>query len=302
MSFLRFGENSALLVLLLAGALFLSTGRQAIASSDSSLVGVVLRGNASKAPLTALEVKAMPKACLNIGMGYMDGVFWYSYLQREGRLQYLDLPENAMAKDAVWFHHYCWGILSKLRSISARDRQDRLQEINLWRSNMQFIVDYVSKNNKVWPYMAVVHTELANANLVDGKVHAAIVSANKALDLDPATVDAYWIAADAYLAMKNRVKAIEILDRGLANVPGSRLLLRRLTELGVNVEKYKNVSLPDGGEIDVGHDSAIVEERAGSGPDSTGNQSVVDETNSRNSLDQIEPESVNRPPYCRFCP
>lgn len=97
----------------------------------NSLVGKVLSGSVSKAPLTMSEIKSMPSACITIGMGKIDGVFWAEALARNKTEFLLDLPENAMAKNATWFHHFCWARLSKIRSINAKDAFVKRQRLRL---------------------------------------------------------------------------------------------------------------------------------------------------------------------------
>ncbi len=198
----------------------------------NSLVGKVLSGSVSKAPLTLAEIKSMPSACITIGMGRIDGVFWAEALARNKTESLLDLPENAMAKNATWFHHFCWAKLSKMRSINAKDNIVRKSEVKLWRMNMQFIVDWTAKQKVAWMYMPVVYTDIAETFVVEKNYAQAISHAEKALRLKSDHADAFVILADSYAAVGNKSKALDATMEGLNHVPESKGLKRRYKELG----------------------------------------------------------------------
>lgn len=196
------------------------------------LVGRVLTGNASKAPMTAAEVRAMPDPCIAIEMGYINGVFWGEAMNKNGTLHLLDRPENAMAKGASWYHHYCWGMLSKMRHYSAVNKIKRAQEIRIWHNNMQFIVDWTQKQQINWPYLPWIHKELAEAFLADKNPAKALQSAQKAISLNKEYPDGYIVLSDSYLAVGNRKMALEAASEGLRFAPNSKGLKRRYKELG----------------------------------------------------------------------
>lgn len=277
---------------------------QPAAANSGSLVGLVVEGNASKAPMTAAEVQAMHPACIAIGMGRIDGLFWSEGLKKKGLEGVLDRPENAMAKGAAWFHHYCWGMLSKMRSVTAPDKSRRETEVRIWRANMQFIIDWTSKQGRQWAYLPNIHAELAENYLVDKNYAGAIQSAGKALELNPRYVDAYWILADSYLATGNRAKALEFVTEGLRHVPGARALVRRYRELGGSdpmPEPYPR----DGRDQPVepmGEPEAVTP-AIDEAPGQVESQETIEPNPVQQTTDApAMPEKPPGNPYCRFCP
>lgn len=280
----------------------------------NSLVGKVLSGSVSKAPLTAAEIKSMPSACITIGMGKIDGIFWAEALARNKTESLLDLPENAMAKNATWFHHFCWARLSKIRSINAKDNIVRKSEIKTWRMNMQFIVDWTAKQNISWLYMPVVYTDMAETFLVEKNYAQAISYAGKALNIKSDHVDAFVILADSYSAVGNKGKALDATIEGLKHVPESKGLKRRYKELG-GKQPYPTPYLANtaadvsalgkNGTDPVASASAAESrlDRLEAPVDAA--KSVSQPASSTESMAK-DPEKTEAPakanPYCRFCP
>jgi tetratricopeptide (TPR) repeat protein len=184
---------------------------------------------ASRPQTTPQEFQSMEPACQAIGMGEVDGKFWAEVLNNS---PILDKPENAMAKGAGWFHHYCWGKLSKLRYFSARTAEQRRGGIHNWRSEMKFIVDWTGERGIKWQYMPVIHKEIAESYLYEKNYANAIVEGEKALALDKNYVPVYLIIADAYAGANKRDKALEIVTEGLKRAPESKPLKRRYKDLG----------------------------------------------------------------------
>lgn len=286
----------------------------AYAVDANSLVGKVLSGNVSKAPLTESEVKAMPPACITIGMGRIDGMFWAEAMKKNKTEALLERPENAMAKDASWFHHYCWGRLSKLRSIYAKNEIKRKSEIKMWRNNMEFIIEWTNKQKVSWSYMPTIYTELAESFLIEKNYAQAIGAAEKSLNLKSDHSDAYWILSDSYAAVGNKIKALDAATEGLKYVPESKGLKRRYTALGGKQPYPTPYKANTATEVAViGKDSAesvavapAVEPRLDSleaSVDAT--KSVSQPTTGTEPMANV-PEKTEAPektnPYCRFCP
>jgi tetratricopeptide (TPR) repeat protein len=274
----------------------------------NSLVGTVLSGNASKAPLTETEIKAMPAACITIGMGRIDGMFWAEGMKKNKTEALLDLPENAMAKNASWFHHFCWGRLSKLRSIYAKTEIKRKSEIKMWRNNMDFIVEWTAKQKLNWTYMPTVYTELAESFLVEKNYAKAITEAEKSLRINPAHPDAYWILSDSYMAVGNKKKAMDVTTEGLKYAPESKGLKRRYKELGGQPpypEPYPTNVANDTGvsEKDKAAASAPAIEQPPSTPEKP---AATPATTSGPEATPKAQDNIGQPgkanPHCRFCP
>lgn len=257
---------------------------------------------ASRPQTTPQEFQAMEPACQTIGMGEVNGRFWAEVL---GNDPVLDKPENAMAKGAGWFHHYCWGKLSKLRSYSAKTAEQRRGAVGNWRKEMQFIVDWTGERGIKWQYMPVVHKEIAESYLLDKNYGKAISEGEKALALDKNYVPVYSIMADAYGGANKRDKALEIVTEGLKRAPESKPLKRRYKDLGGKLpypEPYaKEAVAVEAAPVQVEKPvvepapaKVVVEEikpKAESPVSDVASQPVSDESK--------KPEGN---PYCRFCP
>lgn len=271
-------------------------------ANKSSLVGKVIKGHVSSKPMTAAEVTAMPQACINIGMGRINGVFWHQALEREKKMHLLDLPENAMARNAPWFHHYCWGLLSKFRIYSI-DKAERKAEIGMWRSNMQFIIEYVEKQNATWAYLPLIHTEIAESHLADRDFPMAVAAAEMALILDKTFEPAYMALANAHERTGNKAKALDAIKRGLMSMADAPRLKKKYTELGGRLP-YPEPEIS-------GMDQTPPPPPAPADPPSISDtDSVMGSANpsTSHSANQIvdeasQPDLIPTPkPHCRFCP
>lgn len=273
-------------------------------SHGQNLIGKALTGNVSEAPLTAAEVKAMPHACITIGMGRIDGLFWAEAMNRNKTLHLLDLPENAMAKDAPWFHHYCWAQLSKLRSISAMDAQKRQQEINIWRDNLEFIVDANEKRPSKWGYLPQVFTEMAESYLLEKKYAQALAMADKARALNPRHADAYTVIADSQSAIGNKQKALAAVTEGLRYAPASKGMKRRYKALG-GVEPYPEPYADSAQTVtQPSKDPEVAalppKEQAASPNQAAASAPALEERPTPPPAEAPVGSPTN--PYCRFCP
>lgn len=258
---------------------------------------------ASRPQTSPQEFQAMEPACQAIGMGEVDGKFWAEAL---GSSPILDKPENAMAKGAGWFHHYCWGKLSKLRSYSARSADQRGRAILNWRNEMKFIVDWTGERGIKWHYMPVIHKEIAESYLFEKNYAKAITEGEKALALDKGYVPVYLIMADAYAGANKRDKALEIATEGLKYAPESKPLKRRYKDMGGKLpypEPYeKETAAVEAAPAKA--EKPVVEAAPPAMPPVPENRPQVESV----AKDTVLPPSVEpskKPesnPYCRFCP
>lgn len=255
---------------------------------------------ASKVQTTPQEFKAMEPACQAIGMGEIDGRFWAEVL---GNSPILDKPENAMAKGAGWFHHYCWGKLAKLRFYSAKTEAQRKSGIHVWRSEMKFIADWTGERGIKWAYMPVVHKEIAESYLFEKNYGQAIVEGEKALTLDRDYIPAYLIIADAYAGTNKRDKALETTTEGLQRAPESKPLKRRYTELGGKLpypEPYvKAAGAAEAAPVETPA-AAKVQPEAAPAPPSDAPREGAGQAETPPIVES--PKQPGDNPYCRFCP
>lgn len=255
---------------------------------------------ANRGQTTPEEFKAMEPACQAIGMGSIDGKFWAEAL---GNSPILDKPENAMAKGAGWFHHYCWGKLSKLRYYSAKTAEKRKSAIHVWRGEMEYIVKTTGERGLEWGYMHVIHKEIAESYLFEKNYGQAIIEGEKALALDRDYVPAYVVIADAYAGANKRDKALETATEGLKHAPESRPLKRRYTELGGKLpypEPYvKAAGAAEAAPVE-NPATAKVQPEPVPAPPSDAPPESAGQTETPPIVESPKQPGAN--PYCRFCP
>ena len=287
------------------------------AELDARLVGAHIPY--FRKPMTALEVVEMDPACRAIGMGRINGKFWMGEMKRIGEAALLDRPEYAMAKNAVWFHHYCWGKLGRLRYFSSNSPQDKKSSLQRWLKDMGFIVKWISSNNIHWPYMYLVYDELSDAYFFNKDYVNAITEGRKALKENPNSIRAYARVADSYKAMGDEKHALKEVSEGLRHIPDSKPLQRRFKQLGGQlpypepypkdtVSRHSSPSTETGGASSAKSDATTNKmptetTQHAKGPTAASNQSGTGNEEGEASPDDTK-QSIGKPgnPYCRFCP
>ena len=256
------------------------------------LVGQKVKGT----PITLSELAAMPPPCHAIGMGEIDGVFWAEGMNKNGTSSILDRPENVMAKGAVWFHHYCWGLLDKQRAFASTDVSKRGFLVKTWRSEMQYIVDWTAKNRINWGYLPVIHAEIAESYIQDKDYPNAIGSANRAVKLNADFTRGYILLADIYERTKDRKKALAAVTEGLKWTPSSKVLQRRYKEFGGGMPFPEPYTKPAESETSDNSTPTV--------DDATPEKLEEDSAPKTSTNPTAEPEKIGVPgnPYCRFCP
>jgi len=239
-------------------------------------------------------------------------------------------PGYEMAAHNPHLHHYCWALISKQRYFRANGKTQRDYYFK------QFIgdIDYVLNNtaDKSWPFFHVLLIEQASMMNIRGDYPRSLLKIDQALRSKPDYDKAYALKSDVLLAMGDKKKAIEVAQMGLEKDPRSRLLRRRLEQLGVKVPPP-----PPGPVVDNNKENASSAEAAGSpaaakqakGNDASDGGSIATppaaeipntkETGSGmeakpNMAPAADPAGKNQDapatgtgsqpgkPYCRFCP
>lgn len=256
----------------------------ALSPEATRVLGKRVKGGA---PMTLSEVNAMPPPCHAIGMGEIDGVFWSEGMKKNGTLSILERPEYAMANNAVWFHHYCWGLLDKHRAFASVAASDRSFLTRIWRQEMEYIVNWTARVNVKWEYLPLIHKEIAETYLQDKNYGNALRSANTALSLNADIPASYALLADIYVQIKDKSKALATVTEGLKRVPASKALQFRYKDLG--------------GGMPFPEPYVKKEPEPAPAPEPVKEASTV--TPSGTTAADVPP--VEQPPgnpYCRFCP
>ncbi len=280
------------------------------AQTPDHLVGRSLVGHVSRAPLTQNEVRALPTACITIGMGRIDGLFWLEALNRSNQKHLLDQPGHEMARNNSWFHHYCWGILSKIRYFSAPTKNQRESELKTWRGNMTSTIEYAGKGGQTWPFLHVIHKEIAESYFFEDNYPLALASAEKAVEMSPGNTypAAHVIAIDSLTALGRADKAKEMLSLAITQSPNHRGLRNRMKNFGLEPPAMS--------------EQVAETDLTGTDPASEEGNGTELESSTRNGMEplKIDPSpsepmpkqsDSERPapqigsgenPYCRFCP
>lgn len=302
-------------LLLIAASSTFFIFKSASSQDAASLIGTISPGVSSKAPITAQEVKFLPAPCITIGMGRIDGLFYPEGMRRKGTLHLLDLPENAMIKGSSGFHHYCWGMLSKLRYLTAKTETERKREIKIWREGVKYVIEDTKKRGYVWPYIPHMHSEVAQSYLADKDYQKAIESAQIALALDKKQLESYIVMIDSYIAMGNKNKAMDISVEGLRHFGDSSRLKKKYRSLGGKEpypEPYKTSDTekppeeatkadnPTESTIDTDAEQASEKKK----PGFPVTLEVDNPAPSKSDIEQSARDAIvpNKNPYCRFCP
>jgi len=260
-------------------------------------------------PMTAQEVLAMDPVCLEIGMGAaVESAWGYPGMTRDQLFEILARPEYAPwaligpGAPAQWLHHYCWGKVSKSRYFSARDSTKRAQNLKNWRLNMLYCIDWPTEKGINWPFFPLMHKEVAESYFYEQAYQKAIISASKAISLDPRLAQAYVILADSHQKLGNAVKALEVITEGLKQGNQTKALTRRYKELGGKMPypepNVKEVITPES----VPAEKLLIEPiRPTPAPENRSSAEGAEQA----TAPQANTDQPSKPvgnPYCRFCP
>lgn len=274
----------------------------------SLLIWTMSASGSSLLPMgpSAAEMALLPEYCKVRATDNYQSPEFQSWMQRIGP-QFIDL------------HHYCAG-LNYINRYQYRV-SDKNRGYYLGRAVPE--IDYVAKNMRPdFPLAGEIYFNRGIALQLMRKDAQAIADFFRAIELDPKQVRAYLAIADAYLKVKNKSKALEIVTNGLRIAPESKALQRRYLELGGKkpfpvadapplIKKETEVGDPITPAPDVVVESSSAE-GAASKPIHSSDQGSADAQSSENSSGEGDAKSSNEGqtpeigsptnPYCRFCP
>jgi len=181
----------------------------------------------------------------------------YAYLQKrdfEEAGEYFRRAAKLDSKDARV--HYYSGLLANMKGSQAGE------------SDLEFVTTELKSAIALDPDFADAHMQLAFAQARRGDVAAALVSARKAIALNPRNTGYYFNLADLYMQERNSEHAIGIF-RALAKSNDQMVALRASAALG-QIEQMeaamKQMNAPPSVEMTRGADSAVAD-----APNSGGN-------------------------------
>jgi tetratricopeptide (TPR) repeat protein len=232
-----------------------------------------------------------------------------------------------MAAHNPHLHHYCWALISKQRYFRANGKTQR----DYYFKQFMGDIDYVLNNtaDKSWPFFHVLLIEQAGMMNIRGDYPSSLLKIDQALKSKPDYDKAHALRSDVFLAMGDKKKAIEAAQMGLEKDPRSRLLRRRLEQMGIKVpplpdpvaghsrENASNAETSVGAAStqqagkDAGDGSSITTPAAempkaresGPGVDASPNMAPAADSSGKNQ-DASPTGTGSQPgkPYCRFCP
>ena len=203
------------------------------------LVGLLLTvtsclGNAlevSGEPVSDTDIQLLPPVCKLI-MVDVPGIHMGGGGNSTKFGHLLNKPEYVIARQTPHFHHYCWALVNKMRYF----RADSAKRRNFLFSRIMDDTDYVLRNSpKDWPFFYVVLLNQGLMMMLQGDYKGSIAKAEEALRQKPDEERAYALEFDVYMRMQDNNSAISAARKGLEKNPGSEMLRRRLTKLGVHL-------------------------------------------------------------------
>jgi tetratricopeptide (TPR) repeat protein len=129
----------------------------------------------------------------------------------------------------IHMHHYCYGLMY-LNRATLLARSAEIRGYNFNNAIMEF--DYVlARAPKDFVLLPEILTKKGEVMLRQGRAPLAMTEFERAIEIKPDYWPPYAQMSDHYASIGDKEKAREILQRGLAQVPGATALQRRLREL-----------------------------------------------------------------------
>ena len=136
-------------------------------------------------------------------------------------------------------HHYCWGLVTIRRTITAfgLTRAYRQEALNLNQSEFYYVLDKTPSDFILLPE---IYTKIGEVELMIFKYSGGIAAANlfkassafeKARSLKPDYWPAYSMWAEALLNLERRDEARELIEKGLTHLPDSLVLQELLRKV-----------------------------------------------------------------------
>lgn len=150
------------------------------------------------------------------------------------RLRKLNSPEAERwkryfgYKNWATMHHYCQHMNEVNRAYKAMDSRERKKYFS---DAYKGFVHYLQEVTPDFRLMHEVYFNIATTAPRVGKPGEAITALQKAIQLNPKYTRAYGALSDIYREQGDREKALEVVEKGLKEVPKSKGLLRRKKEL-----------------------------------------------------------------------
>ena len=270
--------------------------------SRLDIVGAKIHG---QPPIAIADLPALEPAC-ELVLRYLKrwddnpslGI-WYIQLKNS---PLLDLPENNIAKDAVSFHHYCWGEVGRNRYYLETDTRKKKELAEYAMSGSKYVIDHPEFRPQNWRYLSYIYVKMGTGYLLMKDTASAINALLMSLQINPRERIAYIHLADAFSEGGKKSEALKYVIEGLKYFPKNKGLIRRYQELGGKLplpEPYPDIEIKSNEEPATQADKTTAPET-----NSTQPKPIAQETEKNGAPSEaIPPAASQKPnPYCRFCP
>jgi tetratricopeptide (TPR) repeat protein len=136
---------------------------------------------------------------------------------------------NTFGTATIHIHHYCAGIYAQQEVRTSLDQGVRKRELGNVVHQMKYVGAHCGTDCVLYPEL---HTRWGWALAEQGEAAEAIQHYQLAIKAQPKYSQAYAQLSDLYLELKQPEEARKVLESGLEAKPKSRMLQRRLQELG----------------------------------------------------------------------
>lgn len=167
------------------------------------------------------------------GVEVVDAPFLPKYCQFCVQEQGRESPDaqrwtRILGDSAKGLHHYCAAINFSRHSVQATGKKQKQFIAGQAYRNFEYVLERWPKDSKLYPE-ALSRTGRLLESM--GRNVEAAQYYQKSILIKPKYVAAYAAYSDLVIKQGNKDEAIAILKRGLTQVPGSSMLLRRLSKL-----------------------------------------------------------------------
>lgn len=235
------------------------------------------------------EIKAMPPFC-------------------EARLKRVpgqyEQWNQMLGPDFIHTHHYCSALGYINRYYQAKSPRDKAFHLNNASGDLGYMVAHASPSYSLMPDIYLNRGLVQSLAKHDG---AALIDLLKALELDPKLVRAYTLAADLYLRMDQKNKALKLVSEGLRHVPEAASLQRLYTKLGGALPYPEPIARAPEAPAAPAAKSAEAEPAKPADPSPPPAQPAAAAEIKDNAAPEVAaptPAKIGSPsnPWCRFCP
>jgi tetratricopeptide (TPR) repeat protein len=178
-----------------------------------SLAGLAAPAGAAS-QWTESEIKAMPPFCaarLHQASSQVD--YW----------------AGVLGPDYTHAHHFCEGVGYLNRYYNATSTRDKRSNLQSAMGNLNYIASRASPTGSLLPEVYMYRGQVNSLMKQDA---AAIADLQKAIEMNPGLTRAYSLAADLYLRLNQKGKALEVATDGVRNNPDSTTMQRLYVKAG----------------------------------------------------------------------